>query len=295
MHIAVCVATYQRPDMLARLLDELAVQETAGAFSYSVVIADNDANGSAKGLVTGRVSTYPVALHYCHEPRRSIAHVRNKSLAESSGDLIAFIDDDEFPTRTWLLALFRALGAHTCAGVLGPVRPHYPDGTPSWVIRAGFFDRPEHPTGYVLPWTGCRTGNVLFKREIVAGLTTAFSPEFGTGGSDVDFFRRMIGQGHRFVWCNEAAVFETVPPNRWQRSILLKRALLRGQNSFRYARGSFQAVGKALVAVPLYIIALPFLLLTSHHLFMRYLVRLCDHLGRLLAALGIKPIKQRAM
>ncbi len=294
-HISLCIATYQRPAMLGRLLDGLVKQKTEGLFTYSIVIADNDAQESARELVTGLSAGFAVPLKYCVEPRRSIAYVRNKTIAESAGELIAFIDDDEFPTDEWLLNLFRAITSHECSGVLAPVRPFYPEGTPGWVRKSNLFERPEHETGFVMPWQECRTGNVLFRRAIIAGLDPVFSPEFGTGGSDVDFFRRMMAKGHRFIWCNEAPVYEEVASSRWKRRTLVRRALLRGSNSFRHPKDRWLNVAKAVVAVPLYTIALPFLQLFGHHLFVRYLIKLCDHLGRLLAMVGLNPVKTRAM
>ena len=295
MHVDVCISTYQRPEMLSRLLGDLARQETGGRFSFAVVVADNDSAESARGVVTALGKDYPVPLAYCVEPRRNIAHVRNLTLDQSSGELIAFIDDDEFPASNWLLNLHDALQKYSPAGVLGPVRPHYPAGTPDWVRRSRLFERPEHATGFVMAWPECRTGNVLFRRAIIAGLDPVFSSEFGSGGSDVDFFRRMTAAGHKFIWCNEAIVSETVPPSRWKRSVLIKRALLRGRNSYRLGGWRWSGIMKALVAIPMYSIALPFLQLRGHYLFMRYLVKLCDHAGRLLAALRISLVRTRHM
>src|SRR5207245_2759845 len=81
---------------------------------------------------------------------------------------------------------------------------------PEWLIKGGFYQRPTHPTGFLMPWHECRTGNVLFRRAILNSSETPFRREFGTGGEDQDFFRRMIERGHRFVWCNEAVTFELV-------------------------------------------------------------------------------------
>ena len=296
MEISVCISTYQRPALLEKLLTDMSSQDTGGRFSYSIVVADNDAAESARSVVTRLAATFPVPLTYCTEPRRSIAHVRNMTIARSSGELIAFIDDDEFPGKDWLLNLFVALESHDCAGVLGPVRPCYLDGTPEWVKQGGFFERPEHETGFVMPWEGCRTGNVLFRRDIIKGIEPVFSPEFGTGGSDVDFFRRMIAVGHKFVWCNTAAVHEYVPASRWKRRVLLKRALLRGKNAARHPESrNLPSFAKSTAAVIVYSVALPFLQLRGHHLFMKYLVKLCDHAGKLLALFGLNPVRKRAM
>lgn len=65
-----------------------------------------------------------------------------------------------------------------------------------------------------MPWTECRTGNVLIKRDTLHGLDPVLRPEFGGGASDQDLFRRLVDIGHRFVWCNEAVVYEVVPLGR---------------------------------------------------------------------------------
>ena len=294
-HISICIATYQRPLWLGDLLRALVSQQTNGEFTFEIVVTDNDTAESGREVVAVQSAASQVPISYSVEPRRSIAYARNEGLARASGSQIAFIDDDELPCADWLLRLFRALRQYKVAAVLGPVRPRFQEGAPRWVIKGGFYDRPEHETGHEMPWTECRTGNVLFDRRIIAGLDPVFSPEFGTGGSDVDFFRRMTLAGHRFIWCNEAIVHEIVPPNRWKRSVMMRRALLRGRNSLRHPQGRWVRLAKAVVAIPLYCLALPFFAVAGHHVLMRYLIKLCDHVGRLLAALGITPVRERAM
>ncbi len=294
-HITVCICTFRRPDLLQRLLESLALQETGNCFTFSVVVADNDASQSARELVArfGSTSAFPVV--YCVESEQNIALVRNKALEHVNGEFIAFIDDDEFPAEDWLALLHAACEKHHAAGVLGPVKPHFDDVPPSWIIKGGLCDRAEHPTGTALHWWQCRTGNVLFRREILQQIEPPFRPEFGTGGEDQDFYRRLMERGCVFVWCNEAVAFETVPPARWKRSYMLKRALLRGRNSLKHAKGRWIMVGKSLVAVPLYLLSLPLTLLGGHHWFMKNSIRLCDHLGRILTLFGINPIRQREM
>ena len=48
-HVTVCVCTYKRPALLARLLDALARQATRGTFTYSLVVADNDERRRPRG------------------------------------------------------------------------------------------------------------------------------------------------------------------------------------------------------------------------------------------------------
>jgi succinoglycan biosynthesis protein ExoM len=292
-HISVCICTYKRPALLKRLLEELSRQKTEGLFDYSFVVTDNDREESAKQVVTGFAADSSRETKYCMEPTPNFALARNNVVRNAKGDYLAFIDDDEFPAEDWLLMLLKTCKTHRAAGVLGPVLPHFEVAPPQWIIRAGFYDRPRHETGFVMGWQEARTGNVLIRRQILDGVDEVFRPEFGAGGEDQDFFRRMMDKGLVFIWCNEALAYETVPPHRWERRFLLKRALLRGKTTCKHPKNRVRNMAKSLVAVPLYALLLPFLLILGHHLFMKYLVRLCDHAGRLLALLGLNPIKER--
>ncbi len=294
-HITVCICTFKRPALLKRLLDELAGQETGGLFTYSIVVADNDREESARAVVEACATSSPIRAVYCVEPEQNIARARNKTLENATGDYIAFIDDDEFPSRDWLANLLKTCVGRGADGVLGPVKPHFEEPPPKWATRGGFFERPMHETGHRIDLKEARTGNVLFDRRILEGMKEVFRPQFGTGGEDVDFFSRMMKEGRIFVWCNEAPVFESVPSSRCRRGYLLRRALLRGRNSLKNPVGRFGNITKSLVAVPLYALILPWLLLAGQHVFLKYLIKFSDHAGRLLALAGLNPVRERDM
>jgi glycosyltransferase involved in cell wall biosynthesis len=276
-------------------LSELEHQQTNDQFTYSIVVCDNDACLSARPIVDELVSQTQLDIVYCAEPRQNIALARNRAIEHARGEFIAFIDDDEFPAPDWLSRMLAVLEETCASGVLGPVRPHFEAAPPRWVIDGKFCERPEHPTGTIMPWSQSRTGNVLFRRSIVANTRTPFRAEFGTGGEDVDFFRRMTMRGEVFVWCNEGVAYEAVPPSRWTRSYMFRRALLRGRNNLKIGHERVWALLKSAVAVPVYSIVLPGALCLGQHVFMKYSIKFCDHLGRVLALLGINPVKERPM
>jgi glycosyl transferase family 2 len=289
-HISICVCTYKRPQYLRRLIIGLSTQETYGLFTYSIVVADNDWLQSAEPVVNEFALTSRIPIRYCVECQQNIAMARNKAVDNASGDFIAFIDDDEFPQQRWLLNLFQACRKYGVDGALGPVKPYFDKGTPDWVIKGKFYDRPSYRTGFVIDATKGRTGNVLLKRSIFAGIGEPFKAQFQSG-EDQDFFRRMIGKGYAFIWCDEAVAYEVVPSIRCKRMFMLKRALLRGGATPLHPTFGVQDVVKSLIAIPAYAVALPFALASGQHRFMTLLIKLCDHLGRLLGCLGIRPIK----
>jgi succinoglycan biosynthesis protein ExoM len=209
------------------------------------------------------------------------------------GDFIAFVDDDEYSAQDWLLKLFQTCKGANVDGVLGPVRPYYDSPPPAWVTKGAFFERPSHPTGMVLDWSQTRTGNVIFSRRILPENEVPFRVELGTAGSDMDFFRRLMEQGRVFIWCEEAVVFEVVPPSRCRLSYLLRRALMRGSMFHKHPVNRMKNAVKSLIAVPAYLVVLPFVGLLGLHVFVKYLIKLCDHLSRLLGFAGIELVAQR--
>jgi succinoglycan biosynthesis protein ExoM len=289
-HICVCICTFKRQHFLKRLLTELDGQETGGLFTYSIVVADNDHLESAKAVVSDFVATSSVLATYCVEPRQNIPMTRNKAVENAIGDFVVFIDDDEFPTKQWLLTLFNACNEYGVDGVLGPVKRYFDEQPPKWILKGDFYERATYSTGLVIDWRKGRTNNVLVKRSIIPTDELPFNPEFRSG-EDQDFFRRMIERGHKFIWCNEAVVYEVVPPVRWKRSFMLRRALLNGSMQPKNAAFGMRDVLTSIIAVSVYTVSLPVALVLGQHRLMDLLVRLFDHLGKLLAFVGLDPIK----
>ena len=290
-HICVCICTYKRPELLKRLLKDVDAQNTCGLFTYSVVVADNDPEGSAKSAVEEMQAVLHVPLKYCAEPNRGIARARNTVVANAEGDYLALIDDDEFPIADWLRILLLTCRQYKVDGVLGPVKRHFDQEPPRWLKKSSLYDRGVNPTGMQVSWRESRTGNVLMKRSVVLNDPMPFRPEF-RAGEDQDFFRRKIEEGRRFVWSSDAAVREVIPPARWSRWYYVRKALLQGATAAQQPDCDAGKLVKSAVAVPLYTLMLPLSLLMGQSYFMTLLVKLCDHAGKLLQAMKINPIRE---
>lgn len=292
--IDVCVCTCRRPRHLARLLDALAAQRLSGPFSLGLVVVDNDPAASAAPVVQAFSARTALPLRHAHEPLPNIARARNRACALAEGELVAMIDDDELPGTDWLAQLLRTLQASGADGVLGPVRPRYETPPPAWVVRGRFCERARHATGTrLLRPRELRTGNLLIRRASLLAEAGPFDEALGrSGGEDTDFFRRRLARGDTYVWCDEAPVWEAVPPERLTRGYFLRRAWVRGVVNAARVRLLSTDAAKSLVAAGLYTLALP-LLAPVPHLFMQVLVRDCDHLGKLLALCGWRPVRER--
>lgn len=223
LHVTICACTFRRPHLLPALLQSLAQQRVD--FGWSVVIVDNDADGSARATVLQHAADFPVPLRYLVEPRRGISHARNTAVAQASGDYVAFIDDDETASPAWLAALVRTAIETDCDAVLGPVLPIFPAGSVAWAKDCGLYHRPRHATGARVAANEGRTSNALVKFEHLIG-GEIFDPQYGlTGGEDYDFFRRLDARGGVIRWADDAIVSESVPLDRQRVRWVVERSL----------------------------------------------------------------------
>ena len=165
-HISVCICTFKRRHLLTRLLQELSDQHTDGLFTYSLVVVDNDVLGSAEEVILKFREQCGIPATYCVEPRQNISLARNRAVSCATGHFIALIDDDEFPTHTWLACLFRTCQKYEADGVLGPVKRHFDEPPPEWLLKTAFYTHMVHPTGTPLEGDKGLTGNVLLNRNI---------------------------------------------------------------------------------------------------------------------------------
>jgi succinoglycan biosynthesis protein ExoM len=286
-HVTICLCTYRRPDLLDKLLSRLEHQDTRDLFDYSIVVVDNDRMESARAVVEAWAGRSARSVRYFVEPEQNIALARNMSVAHATGDLVAFIDDDEDPIDEWLVTLYQTLVEYDVEGILGPVRPRFEATPPRWAVKSRVFERPEFETGHKIDWRVTGTGNVLMRRSVVAGMEEPFGRQFASGGEDVDFFRRAMAGGNVFLWCDDAVVYETVPAERTLLSFQLRRALLRGKVSRPGPAGEWPGILKSVTACGVYTMMLPVFLLMGWHIFVKYLIKDFDHLGKLMAACGL--------
>ena len=185
-----------------------------------IVVVDNDEACSAERV--SRTASLPWPLAYVAEPRRGITYARNRAIAEAGAvDFISFIDDDEAPSPHWLDELLAAQREFTADVVSGPVFPNYAADTPDWIRRGDFFEARTAITGSLRQTCACN--NVLIAAHVLKRVPRFDDAYALSGAEDTDFFLRVRQAGYKIVWSQEAAVFETVSPQRGTAAWLLRR------------------------------------------------------------------------
>lgn len=256
---SVVIVTYRRPDLLAAALASLMVQR-GEVGEFEIIVVDNDAEGSALGAVEAAGQDGPRPIRYVRELRPGISHARNAGLRAARGRWLAFLDDDEIAGPFWLASLLGCVRGGEAEMAVGPVRPRFavPDNLVPPHARTVYTRDAGVPTGSPVAWGAI--GNSLFERARCFTDAEPFDPGLGlSGGEDAVFLMKARRRGLRMVWCAEAWVEETIPPNKITLRALLRRAFRGGQTTaYRHvavrpvelgALARWMAIGSAQVLV----------------------------------------------
>lgn len=228
--VAVIVPTLRRPESLERALRSLFQQSGVADRVSAIVVVDNDPAGSAAATIEALRSSSPWPLTYVHAPRPGVATARNAGLAATTAPLIAFLDDDEAASSTWLAALLKAQAGTGADAVFGPITGRAPDAA-AWLKPhlERFFGRegPDRTQLIDRPF-GC--GNSLMLRATALPGTAPFDAGMDqAGGEDDALFAALASRGGRFGWASEAWVEEFAPAHRATLTYALARAFAYGQ------------------------------------------------------------------
>ncbi|MFN3279712.1 MAG: glycosyltransferase family 2 protein [Paracoccus hibiscisoli] len=226
--VLIGICTFRRPELAATLASLRALEDCG--LPTAIAVADNDAEPSARALVSA--ADHPLPVTYLHAPQANISIARNALLdhaRQTGARLLVFLDDDETVEPGWLRELVAAWRAGDAGAVLGPVRAHYQSDAPKWMDEAR-----AHDTLPVFGKDGAITSgytcNVLIDLADPAAAALRFDPRRGrSGGEDSAFFADFLAAGGRIAFARDALVHETVPSDRARLAWLLRRRYRMGQ------------------------------------------------------------------
>ena len=293
--IDVCICTYRREGLRATLLS-LSRMNLPEKCRMRVIVADNDVEPSARDRVANIAAELPFEVRYIHSPAANISLARNACLDASSGDYVAFIDDDETASEGWIDHLLTTARDTNADAVLGPVQATYASDAPSWMSRGDF-----HSTFPV--WVGREiltgyTCNVLLRRSSTCIGNRRFSLALGrSGGEDTQYFSEIHGAGGRISYAPQAWVFEPVPQGRAKFSWLCKRRFRVGQTHGRMLRSGsagMKRVAQMALAGAKATFCLSMALATAFSATRRnrWFLRGIMHVGVVSGLIGIREIEQ---
>jgi glycosyltransferase involved in cell wall biosynthesis len=202
--LSVCVASYNRREPLANLLQVFAGQSYPPERFEVVVIVDGSSDGTAE---RARALDLPYRLRVFEQENRGLAASRNRGAHEADNPILVFIDDDMAPVPEFL-----AEHAHAHAASDGPVAalgacpPANPgDDLASLALRHWWEDyyrrrsEPDHQWVY----TDFGDGNMSLPRSVLdvsGGWDEEFAKET-VRRQDWELAIRLLNAGVGFVDC----------------------------------------------------------------------------------------------
>ena len=218
--VAVAICTYERNDLLERLLVALidCAERVRSGAAIGVVLVDDTAEGQARPVADAFKDSFELGLEYRISGKKNISLARNLAVetALEMSDWLVMTDDDCEPPPEWfeaLLGLQRKTGADAITGRM--VR-RVPEGSPAWITEQPFLELgvEEVADGSEMP--SAATFNTMISADwLRAHPEIRFEPAYGVvGGEDMVFFRAARAAGLHIRFSKDGFVFENEPPDR---------------------------------------------------------------------------------
>lgn len=207
----VAICTRDRPASLAVALDAVLAALPRGG---EVLVVDNDPPDDGTRRVA---AARPV--RYVVEPARGLNRARARALAEATGDVVLFTDDDARVDRGWVPALLAPFAGARVGAACGLVLPASLDTPAAEAFeRTGGMARGfDHAMFEASTMPAADAGmlgagvNLAVRREL-ARTTGAFVPTLDRGtparcGGDSYALYRVLTAGHRVAYTPDALVW----------------------------------------------------------------------------------------
>lgn len=242
MRASVVVSTCDRARYLATCLKALEYQSYRN-FEVIVVV------GPTRDGTDDVLSDYADRVRVMRCPDRNLSRSRNIGIDASSGEIVAFIDDDSIGHRHWLRDLVAAYEKEDIGGVGGLVYDHtgralqYRYSSCTRYGRTRFsFDQP-FPESFCEkradPFIYLQGTNASFRRDVLVEIG-GFNEQISYFHDETDVCLHVIDAGYRLVALDKAVVFHKYAASAlrdFKRIVLHPYQIVRSQHIFVLQNG----------------------------------------------------------
>ncbi len=127
--VSVVITTYNRDDLLEETLVSLADQTVP---LHEIVVIDDGGSGSARAVV----ERFGKSFHYFWQPNGGMQSARNFGIEKSTGNWIAFLDDDDLWEKDRHALLMQLMSTNQVDLIFGDFRKFDADG----LVETGVFE-----------------------------------------------------------------------------------------------------------------------------------------------------------
>ncbi len=239
--LTIILCTYNRADHLRVTIDSLLRQEAvADKNHWELLIVDNNSNDHTRDVIESYVATSPINIRYLFEPQPGKSHALNAGIANASGEVLGFTDDDVIVTNDWVASILEASAKYPHKVFGGKVLPQWPKSIPPWIHQTGPYAKPivgapivshdwgdeskEYREGMWVPIGS----NMFVRREVFetyGGFRTDLGPRPGLNGhthEDSEWGFRIMNRGEKILYYPKAVIYHPIGEDRLSQEFLLK-------------------------------------------------------------------------
>ncbi|KGE19215.1 glycosyltransferase [Paenibacillus wynnii] len=235
--VSIIICTYNRAGLLNKTLQSLVLLENLDL--AEIIVVDNRSKDHTETVVKDFIdrNVDDIDTRYILEPVQGLSAARNTGILASKSQLIAFLDDDAIPCKTWITTIVSTFAERPEVMAMGGrIAPIFESKRPEWLIKP-----------FELPYTIVDLGNRIREypgrlhpcganmamRKIVFDLSL-FPLELGRkgesllSGEEAWLFGQMQKEGHSILYHPLMAVDHFVPASRLTESWIMKRYYSQG-------------------------------------------------------------------
>jgi len=137
--ISVVICCHNSAQVLPPTLAHLGNQRVNPALRWEIVIVDNASTDGTADVARTAAAALRLPLRVVAEPHLGLAYARTRGIEESRGEIISFVDDDNWLSRDWVQTVADIMSAHPEAGAVGGyVEPEFETTRPTWFAPVAY-------------------------------------------------------------------------------------------------------------------------------------------------------------
>jgi glucosyl-dolichyl phosphate glucuronosyltransferase len=230
LKVSIIITTRNRAGHLRKTLASLNQLHVPEDLPSELLVVDNaSTDGTSDVVKTTRLSG--LSMRYLHEPKPGQSNARNSGMANTTGQVILFTDDDVRVPMDWVEKMSSPILTGEAEAVAGGIRmapnlkrPWMRNCHEAWLATSNDNWSPVVPT-----MTGA---NMAFSRRILERVPL-FDPELGPGAlgfaDDTLFSLQLIETGFKILVKHDTWVEHHFDESRLLRSSWLANAQMRGR------------------------------------------------------------------
>jgi glucosyl-dolichyl phosphate glucuronosyltransferase len=229
--ISIVICTFNRAPILQQTLLSFLRQNELNTIQHELLIIDN--NSTDDTAIVVRDFLRNKSTKYFLETSQGLSFARNRGIAESNGELIAFLDDDVLVHKNWLTSLKACFDETDAVVVGGKVSLKFQAPPEKWMgdVFRKCLSEVDLGTSRVVLSDGDRLygANLSFRKKVFEEVGP-FDTNAGRAkhellsGEETELLRRIIANDGRVIYDPDVSVEHLIGAERLQWEYFVKRA-----------------------------------------------------------------------